>query len=166
MEKKTIKCPRCYGILEVTNPKNEPVLMITCPNPQCGAKMRLTFDTGETVMAERESNDDVIGDIMCDGRRYALAEGENIVGRQSQSSSATIQLPTSDMSMSRAHLRITVHRLKNGRIKVVLSDMRDAKKIQALPTYIDEEPLQPEDAYVLENGDRITLGKTRIRYVK
>jgi len=166
MEKKTIKCPRCHGILEVTNPKNEPVLMITCPNPQCGARMRLTFDTGETIIADHEAGDEIIGQIMCDGRRYPLAEGENTVGRQSESSSATIQLPTSDMSMSRSHLRITVHRLKNGRIKAVLSDMRDAKKIQALPTYIDEEPLQPEDAYVLENGDRITLGKTKIRYVK
>ena len=151
MEKKTIKCPRCHGILEVTNPKNEPVLMITCPNPQCGARMRLTFDTGETIIADHEAGDDIIG---------------NIVGRQSKSSQSTIQLPTDDMSMSRSHVRIMVHRLKSGRIKAVLSDMRDGKKMQTLPTYIDDEPLQPEDAYVLENGDTITLGKTKIRYVK
>ena len=166
MEKKTIKCPRCHGILEVTNPKNEPVLMITCPNPQCGARMRLTFDTGETIIADHEAGDDIIGKIMFDGKKFALMEGENIVGRQSKSSQSTIQLPTDDMSMSRSHVRIMVHRLKSGRIKAVLSDMRDGKKMQTLPTYIDDEPLQPEDAYVLENGDTITLGKTKIRYVK
>ena len=166
MEKKTIKCPRCHGILEVTNPKNEPVLMITCPNPQCGAKMRLTYDTGETIMADTGAGDDTIGHIMLDGKKYALKEGENIVGRQSKTTDATIQLVTNDMTMSRSHLSIKVHRLKNGRIKAVLSDARDAKKMQSLPTYIDDEPLQPEDAYVLENGDRITIGKTKIRYVK
>ena len=166
MEKKTIKCPRCHGILEVTNPKNEPVLMITCPNPQCGAKMRLTFDTGETIIADHEAGDDIIGHIMFEGRKFTLTEGENTVGRQSVTSKSTIQLSTDDMSISRLHLRIMVHRLKNGRFKAIISDVRKAEKMLSLPTYIDDEPLMPEDAYVLENGDMITLGKTKIRYVK
>ena len=51
MEKKTIRCPRCRGILEVTNPKELPELLITCPNPNCGARMRVTFATGDTILA-------------------------------------------------------------------------------------------------------------------
>ena len=164
MEKKTIKCPRCHGILEMTNPKAEPVLLITCPNPQCGAKMRITFDTGDTVLAERERGDDKIGKLVYNGDSYPLAEGENTVGRQSKTSKATIQLPTDDQSMSREHVRIVVHRLKSGRIKAVMSDMRGADKQQQLPTRIDDEPLLPEDAFVLSHGDVITLGKTIVRY--
>lgn len=166
MEKKTIKCPRCHGILEVTNPKADPVLLITCPNPQCGAKIRVTFDTGDTVLAEHERGDDKIGQLVYNGDSYPLVEGENTVGRQSKTSKATIQLPTDDQSMSREHIKIMVHRLKSGRVKAVVSDMRDADKMEKLPTRIDDEPLLPEDSVVLSHGDTITLGKTKIKYVK
>lgn len=167
MEKKKIQCPKCHGILEVTNPRSEPVLLITCPNPQCGAKMRITFDTGETVLAQQqEGNSTSIGHLEFAGSCYPLAEGENTVGRQAQTSEATIQLPTEDRSMSRMHLRIQVQRLKSGRIKAVVTDLRDATKIEQLPTTIDDEPLLPEDAFVLANGDVIALGGSRIKYVK
>ena len=166
MEKKTIKCPRCHGILEVTNPKAEPVLLITCPNPQCGAKMRVTFATGDTILADRQPHDDQIGHLVFDGEPYALAEGTNTVGRKSKNSTATIQLPTEDLSMSRIHAQIQVTRLKSGRIKAVLCDLRDAEKMQQCPTLIEDEPLQPEDAFVLAHGDVITLGATHIKYVR
>lgn len=166
MEKKTIKCPRCHGILEVTNPKSEPVLLITCPNPQCGAKMRITFDTGETQIAESKRDDDQPGRLMLGGDSYPLAEGENTVGRRAKTSKATIQLSTDDQSVSREHLRIVVYRLKSGRMKVVASDMRGEDKQQQLPSRIDDEVLLPEDAVVLSNGDIITLGNTRVKYVK
>ena len=166
MEKKTIKCPRCHGILEVTNPKAEPVLLITCPNPQCGAKMRVTFATGETILPDRQPHHDQIGHLVFDGEPYALAEGTNTVGRKSKNSTASIQLPTGDLSMSRLHVQIQVTRLKSGRIKAVLCDLRDAEKMQQCPTLIEDEPLQPEDAFVLAHGDVITLGATHIKYVR
>lgn len=166
MEKKTIKCPRCHGILEITNPKAEPVLLITCPNPACGAKMRVTFATGDTILDDSAHHDDRIGHLLLDGEPYKLAEGINTIGRHSKSSKATIQLPTDDQSMSRVHIQIQVTRLKSGRIKAVLSDLRDAEKIEQLPTLVDDVPLQPEDAIVLAHGDGITIGHTRIKYVK
>ena len=55
MESKKIVCPNCHGTLEVTNPKQEPLLMIKCPNPACGAKLRIRFDTGETVLAPQKA---------------------------------------------------------------------------------------------------------------
>ena len=166
MEKKTIKCPRCHGILEVTNPKEEPQLLITCPNPACGAKMRVTFATGDTVLSDRQPHDDQISHLVFDGEPYALAEGTNTLGRKSKNSTATIQLPTEDLSMSRIHAQIQVTRLKNGRIKAVLSDLRNTEKMQQCPTLVDDEPLQPEDAFVLAHGDVITLGTTRIKYMR
>ncbi len=166
MEKKTIRCPRCHGILEVTNPKDDPVLLITCPNPQCGAKMRVTFATGDTILADRQPHDNQIGHLLFEGERYVLTEGTNTIGRQSKSSTATIQLPTQDLSMSRLHAQIQVHRLKSGRVKAVLTDLRDEEKMQQRPTLIDDQALLPGDAYVLANGDTITIGQTRIKYMR
>jgi len=166
MEKKTIRCPRCHGILEITNPKAEPVLLITCPNPACGAKMRVTFATGDTILDNHSGREDHIGHLLFDGEPYALAEGTNTVGRHSKNSTATVQLPANDQSMSRLHARIQVTRLKSGRVKAVISDLRNTEKITQLPTLVDDVPLQPEDALVLANGDGITLGHTRIKYIK
>ena len=50
--------------------------------------------------------------------------------------------------------------------KAVLCDLRDAEKMQQCPTLIEDEPLQPEDAFVLAHGDVITLGATHIKYVR
>lgn len=165
METKRIQCPKCHGLLEVTNPKGDPVLLITCPKPDCGAKMRITFDTGDTILADAKPHEDAIGHLAMGSRTFALAEGTNTVGRKSTSSNATIQLPTDDRSMSRQHAQIEVTRLKNGRVKAVLTDLREADKICQLPTRIDDEPLLPGDAFVLENGDAITMGQTEVKYV-
>lgn len=165
MESKNIKCPQCHGILQVTNPKSEPVLLITCPNPQCKAKMRVTFDTGDTQIVDNTHLSTAIGQLVLNGHSYPLALGENTVGRLSQTSQATVELPVDDATMSRQHLRIVVHRLKSGRVKAVLSDMREAEKTVRVPIRIDDEPLQPEDAFVLTHGDVILMGCTRVKYV-
>ena len=149
----------------MTNPKGEAVLLITCPNPACGAKLRITFDTGDTILADAKPHEGKIGHLAMGSHTFTLTEGTNTVGRQSASSSATVQLLTDDLSMSRLHVQIQVTRLKSGRVKAVLSDLRDAAKIRQLPTRIDDEPLLPGDAFVLENGDAITMGHTEVKYV-
>ena len=164
MEKKRVKCPRCQRILEVANPMDAPVLLVTCPDPQCGAKMRLRFATGKTVLAEAGRDEKKPGCLVYKGKEYPLREGLNIVGRLSQSGKATIQLPTDDLTMSRTHAQIDVRRLNSGRLKAILSDVRDAEKIEFIPITLEDEPLFPEDAIVLANGDVITLGHTKIKY--
>ena len=166
MEAKRIKCPRCQGLLEVTNPKNQPALLITCPNPQCGAKIRLTFATGETQLAEQGANEKEIGRLVFQGWEFPLQEGVNTIGRHSQSCTSTIQLETNDLTMSRTHAQIEVKRLKSGRVKAILSDVRDIGKMEAVPMMLDDETLFPEDAIVLANGDVITMGHTKIKYVR
>lgn len=130
--------------------------------------MRVTFATGDTILADRQPHDDQIGHLLFDGEPYALSEGTNTVGRKpkGKNGTATIQLPTDDHSMSRLHAQIQVTRLKNGRIKAVLSDIRDKEKMEQRPTLVDDEPLQPEDAIVLAHGDIITLGETPIKYMR
>lgn len=166
MEAKRIKCPRCQGLLEVTNPKNSPELLINCPNPGCRAKIRLTFATGETQLAEQGPNEREAGRLVFQGQDFPLREGVNTVGRHSQSCKSTIQLETNDLTMSRTHAQIEVRRLKSGRVKAILSDVRDTEKVEAVPMMLDDETLFPEDAIVLANGDVITMGHTKIKYVR
>lgn len=164
MESKKIVCPACHGTLEVTNPKGEPELMIKCPNPTCGVKLRVRFDTGETIMASKKGAATVPGYLTWDGHCYALSEGRNTIGRSSSTHEASIEIATSDKSVSRQHCLLEAIRLKNGRVKVVASDMRTAEKIAQKPTMVYDEPLAQEDRLVLEDGDTIEIGDQTLRF--
>ena len=164
MESKKITCPGCHGLLEVTNPKQEPVLMIKCPNPECGAKLRVRFDTGETVLAPKKSAATVPGYLTWGGQCYELKEGRNTVGRSSSKHEASIEIVTDDKSMSRVHCLLEVIRLKSGRVKVIISDLRTADKIAQKPTLVYDEPLSTEDRLVLEDGDTIGIGGQTLRF--
>ena len=166
MEKKKIKCPQCHGMLEVSNPGDKPAMLITCPNPQCGARMRIDFQTGLTQLDDGGKDSSVVGHIVFAGHNYSLNEGINTIGRRASTSDATMQIDTDDQSMSRLHATLRVERLKSGRVKVILSDARPPEKAARLPIRFDEEPLYPEDAIVLANGDTFILGKTKLTYRK
>ena len=164
MEAKRIKCPNCHGVLEVTNPKNETILLITCPNPNCKAKMRVQFDTGETIVAQSKKNEMVPGFLTYKGNTYELMEGKNTIGRSSSKHEAQIEFATDDKSMSRLHCQIEVVKLKRNRMKAVINDLRTPEKIAQRPLCVENEPLAKEDRVVLANGDFILMGRQRIRY--
>lgn len=164
MESKKIICPNCHGTLEVTNPKAEPVLMIKCPNPDCGAKLRVRFDTGETVIAPKKSAATVPGYLTWGGQRYELKESRNTVGRSSSKHEADVEIPTDDHSVSRQHCLLEAIRLNSGRVKVVIRDLRTADKISQKPTLVYDEPLAQEDRLVLEDGDTIEIGDQTLRF--
>lgn len=164
MESKKIVCPNCHGTLEVTNPKQEPFLMIKCPNPACGAKLRIRFDTGETVLAPQKAAVKVPGYLNWQGHLYELREGKNTVGRNSSKHEALIEFSTDDKSMSRTHCLIEVVRTTDGRMKAVLSDIRTSEKIDKMPTKVGNLPLAIEDRIVLADGDLIQMGQQKIRF--
>lgn len=159
-----IVCPSCHGTLEVTNPKGEPVLMIKCPNPECGVKLRVRFDTGETVIAPKKGAANVPGYLIWGGQSFELKEGRNSVGRGSSKHEADIELPTDDRSVSRVHCLLEVIKLKSGRVKVVVSDLRSADKIAQKPTLVYDDLLASEDRLVLEDGDTIEIGDQTLRF--
>lgn len=164
MEAKRIKCPNCHGVLEVTNPRNQTVLLITCPNPDCKAKIRVQFDTGETILAQSKKNEMVPGFLTYQGHTYKLMEGKNTIGRSSSKHEAQIEFTTDDKSMSRLHCQIEVVKLKSNRMKVIISDLRTKEKIVQRPLCVEEEPLAKEDRVVLADGDYILMGRQRIRF--
>lgn len=165
MEPKIVVCPVCHKKLEVTNTKNEPVMLITCPNPECQAKMRVTFDTGETILASSKTSKNETGCLKCGRGSYPLRIGTNKVGRKSPTSEADIQIETDDHSMSRLHMEVEVVQLKSGRIKVIASDARKASLSEAKPIFHEDVPLENADKVVLVNGDVLTLGDTKVKYV-
>lgn len=164
MEAKRIKCPNCHGMLEVTNPKNEAILLITCPNPNCKAKIRVQFDTCETIIEQSKKNEMVPGFLTYQGHKLELMEGKNTIGRSSSKHEAKIELDTDDKSMSRLHCQIEVVKLKSNRMKAIISDLRTPEKIVHRPLCVEDEPLAKEDRVVLTNGDVILLGKQKVHY--
>ena len=164
METKEITCPQCKGRLEITNPRNEPVLFITCPNPACKAKMRVAFDMGKTFLTSKKKNEDAPGYLEYKGAKFNLNEGRNTVGRTCLKHIAQIELPTDDMTMSREHCMIEVTRLANGRMKAVISDMRSIEKIKKKPTVIENMCLEKDDRIVMTDGDLVKMGEQLLRY--
>lgn len=88
------------------------------------------------------------------GQRFCLKPGLNIVGRNAQSTSATVRINTGESKrMSREHLVINVER-KPGQgfvhsVKLYKQQVND--------TYINNERLTFGDIVVLRNGDLIRL---------
>ncbi|MBQ8047087.1 MAG: FHA domain-containing protein [Prevotella sp.] len=165
METKRIKCPKCGGLLDVTNPNGEDVLLVTCPNPGCGAKIRFRWSLGETQLAP-VTDTTAIGYLKKGQHTYPLREGKNTIGRYSSSSDVDLQIETDDRTMSRKHAEINVVRLKNGRVKAIIHDVRDEQKMTAKPLLVEDEPLLKPDKIVLTNGDLLTLGDTIVKYVQ
>lgn len=166
MEQKKIKCPRCGGVLAVGNPKNERTRIVTCPNNNCGARLRVDFDTGKTELAERKDRKGVIGGFCYRDTIYPLQLGRNTVGRKSAKSEATLQIATDDLSMSRMHAEVNVEQLPNGRVKVIVGDARSREKSLQQPIVFEDMPLDWIDRVVLCHGDMLTMGRTHLRYVQ
>ena len=148
----------------MTIPKEQRILMITCKNPSCGAKIRVCFDTGKTIIAQKKNAATVPGYLSYGGNHYELHEGRNTVGRSSSKHEAQIEFETTDRTMSRVQCLLEVVRTKNGRVKVIISDMRSSDKISQKPTLVGDDPLVGDDRLVLEDGDTIQMGEQIIRF--
>lgn len=165
MQKKTIKCTRCGHSWVVTNPDGLEKVVVTCPVPSCGHRMRIPFLSKDTVIKKVTEPDKGNGYIMFNDRPYPLQhEGLNIVGRASDSSDADIQLETNQKYMSRQHFGIELYRLKSGRAKFVISDLRDKQKISIVPTLVNGEILDKVDKIVLVHGSTIKIGKVKMTF--
>lgn len=183
METKRIQCPSCGVILDVRNSKNEDIKIITCP--QCGSTLRVKFHKhqeanepldAETFLPGKPSQQISSGSetklaspkikaksaiLVVDGREYKLLQGENTIGRKSPTSSASVQIATSDGYMSRRQAKITVSTTENGALKAVISNDRNKNL-----TSINGQELSEGDEIVLTDGDEIVMGKTRMTYIE
>lgn len=167
LKSRKITCPKCGAMMEVGNPDLVAVRDINCPNPNCKALLHVNFDDGETVLAEKNDRKDVPGHLKYKGHApLQLKEGKNTIGRADSKHTADIGFDVDDKAMSRLHCQIEVVRLSSGKVKAIISDLRDEEKIKIKPTIVDDEPLCKMDCIVLDDGDYIKMGDTTIKYVQ
>ena len=91
---------------------------------------------------------------------YPLKEGENVVGRKAQSSSASVQIDTVDKRMSREHLVITAEHTAAGysySLRLFKKDVND--------TLLNGSPLSFGNEYQLSNGDRLQFNQCQLIFV-
>jgi len=164
LKSRNITCPKCGAMIEVGNPNLVAVRDINCPNPKCKALLHVNFDEGETVLAEKKDRKASLGILVCNSQRIALQEGKSTIGRKDSKHTASIGIETTDKAMSRLHCQVENIRLKSGKVKTVLSDLRTSEKIEQKPVMVNDEPLSAFDQIVLDDGDYIKLGDTVLRY--
>ena len=155
IENHTVTCPACHKRMAFTQFK-----IVTPPSADEGDTLypgggKATTD-GEDTTGTAKSSSQHLGTLRRKDtqQRYTLQEGRNVVGRQAQSSSATIQLAMgADRHMSREHLLIEVkHEPKTGYVHTA-SLCRE----QCNATRINGQLLYYGDKIVLNDGDAIDL---------
>lgn len=159
LKKKTITCRYCKTRFEVLNPDNVEERVVPCQNPDCRHSYRVNFVTGDTIITKSPEADKKNGFILFRGRKFPLHEGQNIVGREADSSEADVQLELDEKYkfVSRSHFSIHLIRLKKGKTKYVISDLREKDKIDKVPTLVNDEKLDKVDKIVLSHGDTISI---------
>lgn len=172
-EVKQITCPSCKTVLQVKfQPQQEPMEAKTYIAPP-----KTTVNDGATQLRGALSGATQLGGLagatqlglsrpkqekaklMFSGMSYPLEEGQNIVGRKASTSTANIQIETTDRYMSRQHCSIIVSTLPDGTKKAVLSNYQNKNK-----TTIDGQEIAAGDAIRLTDGDSITMGHTTVTF--
>ena len=97
--------------------------------------------------------------LTVNGRQYTLRNGRNVIGRQGDTSEATVQIATGDMYMSRQHCVITVIPQSDGRVSAKISNYQNKNK-----TMINGRILDSMKEVWLPNVCDITMGHTTVRY--
>ena len=181
---KIVTCNSCGAVLDVPQRNGEPYRIIRCPN--CSHQLRADFsapqsdDVGETVYggvqnkfhSQTESTDEAKtvlaqkatgkqGALRCDGQKYLLKNGRNIVGRKAANSDADIQIATADKHMSRQHAVIKMTKIADGSLKALISCCKDR-----LTTIVGGRTLKMGDEIILTNGISLTLGETSFVYIE
>jgi pSer/pThr/pTyr-binding forkhead associated (FHA) protein/predicted RNA-binding Zn-ribbon protein involved in translation (DUF1610 family) len=94
------------------------------------------------------------------GAAYQLAIGFNTIGRKASSSTAFVQIPTDDRTMSRNHAVIEV-RNAGGQLLHILKNGANKN-----PSYHNNMLVGPGDQLILNNGDRLKMGNTVLTFKK
>lgn len=94
------------------------------------------------------------------GRTYKLCLGINTIGRKASTSSATVQIDTTDRTMSRSHAVIEV-RNAGGQMVHILKNGANKN-----PSYHKGSLVGASDQMILNNGDKVKFGSTELIFKK
>ena len=173
---KTVKCPACGEKHVVGNcPRIVENLKPTVSNEetQYGPAVRNASSGEETqysASSVRSSGEETqiysapqtnVGSLVDNfGRTYKLQLGINTIGRKASTSSATVQIDTTDRTMSRSHAVIEV-RNAGGQIVHILKNGANKN-----PSYHKGSLVGPSDQMILNNGDKVKFGSTELTFKK
>jgi len=165
MKKVRVKCPTCNSVLDVPFKEGETVKHIPCPVCQTKLNLKLKGAEGSapSPVDEEDAKTEVGGfkqlrySVVFNGMKFPLDKGANTIGRQAMTSQAKLQLPTSDMNMSRNHAIAEVKVDANGNTYATLANYKNMNL-----TLVNGKPLGPQDVVMLNKGDIITMGQTTV----
>lgn len=115
--------------------------------PRCENHIGMSVAGREAALILR--GDAPVGEI-------CLVPGSHTLGRSSERSRATVQLPVGDMYMSKCHAAVDVS-VSGGMLQAVVSDAGSSNG-----TFVNEQRLMPGQRRQLEEGDRLRIGATTL----
>ena len=144
----SFKCPKCKEPIPISllherdNHQDLDSETIVVSQPKMGIG-RLT------VVSNAETAEQVL----------PLHEGKITIGRRSRASKATMPIITTDKTMSREHICITVEKDPKGGFKHYLSDNNSKNH-----TLYNNNYLENGEVVVLNDNDEIIIGRTVLRF--
>jgi predicted Zn finger-like uncharacterized protein len=168
-----VKCPHCSIGLKVDESKLPPgIESFKCPRCKNQIPISVLSNKGgdgffhEDTQAIHHSKTQKRGTITTvpDGntpkQSFILPEGISIIGRKtSKPSNATIQIETTDRTMSREHIRIEVKKDRSGSYRHCLADNNSTNH-----TLYNSIYLENGEIVILNNNDEIVIGHTTLRF--
>lgn len=173
MKKIIIECPDCGMKMSFNEVNGYQNMMVRCPkcgkHDKAGMFRNITpaqqqyahnpqqnFNHGHTVIRPKGAMDPGQLRVIATNQVLRLSPGMNTIGRRAMTSTASIQIDTQDMYMSRSHVRIDVKQMGNT-FAHHLVEIKATNKVR-----YNGMPLGAGDILPLKYGDRLILGNTEL----
>lgn len=166
-----VRCPHCNVGLKVDEGKI-PLSITSFKCPKCKEPIPLSLlhsnninqvSEADTVLVTHTQHGigkiTVVADANTKEQILPLNEGKITIGRRSSAAKATISIETSDRTMSREHICITVEKDSKGGFKHYLSDNNSKNH-----TLYNNNYLENGEVVVLNDKDEIIIGRTLLRF--
>ncbi len=161
MPYRDIHCPNCNHQMRVTPggpPSDEQAKTVY------GGMQGISADKpadGDDATLLPQSQHVRPGALVCGRAKYPLHLGRNLVGRESKTSNADVQIPTDDFQMSREHAVINITKISNGSLRALIRNYKEG-----VCTVVKGMKLESTDKLVLTSGTEIKLGQTSVFYIE
>ena len=170
------KCPNCGAVLTIKKIAGLETKSIPCPVCKKASKY-IDYKVPKQQYTPPNENDDTtmgdethidhsknqsIGKLQKIGTShiYTLSLGINTIGRKAQTSNATVQIDTDDLTMSRSHSIIEVRKLKTGGYIHYFSNAQNKNA-----TYINSGLIENGDRIILHGGEIIKMSNTTLKFI-
>lgn len=169
----TVQCTECgFNNQLIFNQKMAgKKVKYSCKNPGCGSPNYYTFPieqptakSNETIVSDYNSSSSTDGmltwfdDVQKEKINFSIADGVNIIGRESSQKSPDIAIPTVDKTMSRLHCVIVCIKGNRG-MNYLLKEYSNKN-----PLILNGKTLDSGTEVYLEKGDKIHLGRTLVSF--